>query len=55
MTSFEKLIEVMNGCGEDAYKAYAGNKSATKRVRAAMMEVKKLAQEVRVEMVKCRE
>ena len=54
MNNFEAMIEVMNKCGEDASKAYNGNKSATTRVRAAMQEVKKLAQQIREEMVALR-
>ena len=54
MNTFEAMIEVMNKCGEDAARAYNGNKTATTRVRAAMQEVKKLAQQIREEMITLR-
>ena len=49
MELFEKLLNLIQDCEEDAHKFYnKGNKTAGTRVRKTMQEIKKLAQEIRV-------
>ncbi len=51
MQSFEKIKELVASAEADVAKfAEKGNKAAGTRVRQAMQELKKLAQEVRVEV-----
>jgi hypothetical protein len=50
MKSFEKLVEVVNQAYVDVEKFDNGNSTAGTRVRQAMLEIKKLAQEVRVDV-----
>ncbi len=47
---FDDLQDVVNDCQTDVIKFVEGNNSAGTRVRKAMQTVKKLAQEVRVEV-----
>ena len=47
---FDDLQDVINDCQTDVRKFIEGNNSAGTRVRKAMQTVKKLAQEVRVEV-----
>ena len=47
---FDDLQDVVNDCQTDVIKFVEGNNSAGTRVRKAMQAVKKLAQEVRVEV-----
>lgn len=51
MQSFEKIKELVSSIEGDVAKfAEKGNKAAGTRVRQAMQELKKLAQDVRVEV-----
>ena len=50
MSSYTKLIEVVEAVKGDVEKAEAGNKAATGRVRKAIQEVKNVAQEIRKEI-----
>ena len=47
---FDQLQDVINDCQTDVTKFIEGNNSAGTRVRKAMQEVKRLAQDVRVEV-----
>ena len=47
---FDSLQDTINDCQSDVTKFVEGNNSAGTRVRKAMQTVKKLAQEVRVEV-----
>lgn len=47
MESFQKLTDKIASTQADVTKAEAGNKAAGTRVRVAMQEIKKLAQDVR--------
>ena len=48
MEKFEKLNDVLGSAKDDAEKFYIkGNKAAGTRLRKAMQDIKKLAQEVR--------
>ena len=47
---YDKLQDVINDTQNDVTKFVEGNNSAGTRVRKAMQTVKKLAQEVRVEV-----
>ena len=48
--TFDDLQNAINDCQADVTKFVEGNNSAGTRVRKAMQEVKRLAQEVRVEV-----
>ena len=47
---FDELQDAVNDCQTDVSKFIEGNNSAGTRVRKAMQIVKRLAQEVRVEV-----
>ena len=47
---FDELQDAINDCQSDVTKFVEGNNSAGTRVRKAMQEVKRLAQDVRVEV-----
>ena len=47
---FDDLQDTVNDCQSDVTKFVEGNNSAGTRVRKAMMNVKNLAQEVRIEV-----
>ena len=48
--TFDDLQNAINDCQADVTKFVEGNNSAGTRVRKAMQEVKRLAQDVRVEV-----
>ena len=48
--TFDELQNAINSCQSDVVKFIEGNNSAGTRVRKAMQTVKKLAQEVRLEV-----
>lgn len=51
MENYNKLKDLVQGAESDADKFFnRGNKSAGTRLRKAMQEIKKTAQEVRVEV-----
>ncbi len=54
MESYEQLLKLVESAREDVEKAEGGNKAAGTRVRKAMMEVKKAAQDVRVGVLEFR-
>ena len=47
--TFDELQNAINDCQADVTKFVEGNNSAGTRVRKAMQEVKRLAQDVRIE------
>ena len=49
---FDQLQDVINDCQTDMTKFIEGNNSAGTRVRKAMQLVKKMAQDIRVEVQK---
>ena len=49
-STFDDLQNAINDCQADVTKFVEGNNSAGTRVRKAMQEVKRLAQDVRVEV-----
>jgi hypothetical protein len=49
-STFDELQDAINDCQSDVTKFVEGNNSAGTRVRKAMQVVKKLAQDVRVEV-----
>jgi len=55
MSSYAKLVEVVEAVKGDIEKAEGGNKAATGRVRKAMQDVKAVAQEIRKEMLALRD
>ena len=48
--AFDELQDAINDCQSDVTKFVDGNNSAGTRIRKAMQEVKRLAQDVRVEV-----
>jgi len=55
MSSYVKLIEVVDAIKGDVEKAESGNKAATGRVRKSMQEIKSIAQDIRKEMLELRD
>ncbi len=55
MSSYTKLVEVIEVVKSDVEKAEAGNKAATGRVRKSMQEIKAIAQDIRKEMLELRD
>ena len=49
-STFDELQDTINDCQTDVIKFIEGNNSAGTRVRKAMQEVKRLAQDIRVEV-----
>jgi len=54
MEAYDRLVHLVNEIGEEVRKAEGGNKAAGTRVRKAMQEVKKAAQDVRVGILEAR-
>ena len=50
MEEYIRLKELVEAAEEDVAKASGGNKAAGTRVRKGMQELKKMAQEIRVEV-----
>jgi hypothetical protein len=48
METYDRLVKLVQDAADDIAKADGGNKAAGTRVRKAMQEIKKAAQEVRV-------
>ncbi len=48
MESYDRLVRIVEEIAEEVRKAEGGNKAAGTRVRKAMQDVKKAAQELRV-------
>ena len=49
-STFDELQDAINDCQSDVTKFVEGNNSAGTRVRKAMQAVKKLAQDIRIEV-----
>ena len=49
-TTFDELQDAVNDCQSDVSKFIEGNNSAGTRVRKAMQVVKRLAQDIRLEV-----
>ena len=49
-STFDELQDAINDCQSDVTKFIEGNNSAGTRVRKAMQEVKRLAQDIRIEV-----
>ena len=49
-STFDNLQDAINDCQSDVTKFVEGNNSAGTRVRKAMQEVKRLAQDIRIEV-----
>ena len=49
-STFDELQDAVNDCQTDVRKFIEGNNSAGTRVRKALQEVKRLAQDIRVEV-----
>ncbi len=55
MDLLEQMAQMLESIREDYGKAKGGNKAAGTRVRKTMQDVKKLAQEIRQEMLESRD
>lgn len=55
MEAYDRLVKIVEDIAEEIRKAEGGNKAAGTRVRKAMQEVKKAAQDVRVGILDARE
>ena len=49
-STFDELQDAVNDCQTDVRKFIEGNNSAGTRVRKAMQVIKKLAQDIRIEV-----
>ncbi|MHC4217545.1 MAG: histone H1 [Planctomycetota bacterium] len=54
MEAYDRLVKLVEDIAEEVRKAEGGNKAAGTRVRKAMQEVKKAAQDVRVGILDAR-
>lgn len=54
MEAFDRLKQTIADAEADLVKAEKGNKAAGTRVRKAMQDVKKIAQEVRIKILELR-
>ena len=54
MESYDRLVRIVEEVAEEVRKAEGGNKAAGTRVRKAMQDVKKAAQELRVGILDAR-
>jgi len=55
MEDFDRLKQVVAEAETDVVKCDAGNKAAGTRVRKAMMEIKKIAQAIRVTITQAKQ
>jgi hypothetical protein len=55
MEAYEHLVKLVQDIRDDVQKAAGGNKAAGTRVRKAMQDIKKAAQDVRVRILESRE
>ena len=54
MEAYDRLVRIVDDIAEEVRKAEGGNKAAGTRVRKAMQDVKKAAQELRVGILETR-
>ncbi len=54
MESYDRLVRIVEEVAEEVRKAEGGNKAAGTRVRKAMQDVKKAAQDLRVGILDAR-
>ena len=54
MEAYDRLVRIVEEIAEEVRKAEGGNKAAGTRVRKAMQDVKKAAQELRVGILETR-
>ena len=54
MEAFDRLKQAVAAVEEDLAKVAGGNRAAGTRVRKAMQDIKKIAQEVRVKILEMR-
>jgi len=54
MQEYEQLKQMVTAAEEDILKAEGGNKAAGTRVRKAMQDIKKVAQQVRINILESR-
>ena len=55
MEAYDRLVKIVQDIAEEVSKAEGGNKAAGTRVRKAMQDVKKAAQDVRVGILEARD
>ncbi len=54
MEAYDRLVRTVNEIADEVQKAEGGNKAAGTRVRKAMQDVKKAAQDLRVGILETR-
>jgi len=54
MESYDRLVRIVEEIAEEVRKAEGGNKAAGTRVRKAMQDIKKAAQDLRVGILETR-
>jgi hypothetical protein len=54
MEAYDRLVKLVQEAEDDVRKAEGGNKAAGTRVRKAMQDIKRVAQEVRVGILESR-
>jgi hypothetical protein len=54
MEAYDSLVKLVQDVAEDVKKAEGGNKAAGTRVRKAMQDVKKAAQDLRMAVLEAR-
>jgi hypothetical protein len=55
MEAYDRLVRIVEEIAEEVRKAEGGNKAAGTRVRKAMQDIKKAAQELRVGILETRD
>ncbi len=55
MEAYDRLVKIVHDVAEEVSKAEGGNKAAGTRVRKAMQDVKKAAQDVRAGILEARD
>ena len=55
METYDRLVKLIEEVADDVKKAEGGNKAVGTRVRKAMQEIKKAAQDVRVAVLESRD
>ena len=55
MEAYDQLVKLVNEVADDVQKAAGGNKAAGTRVRKVMQDVRKAAQDLRVQVLNLRD
>jgi len=55
MEAYDQLVKLVNEVADDVQKAAGGNKAAGTRVRKTMQDIRKVAQDLRVQILALRD